>query len=203
MKSTSMNPMFSRILQLCLMLFFFGSLSGCGYNSIQQNDEAVNRAWGDLESQLQRRGDLVPNLVATVKGAANFEKETLTAVVEARAKASSVTMTPELLSDPAAMQRFQSAQGALSQSLSRLLVTVERYPEIKASQNFRDLQNQLEGTENRIAVARQRYNGAVETFNFSIRRFPNSLTNSMLLQLKPREYFKADEGSRALPEVKF
>ncbi|WP_165498853.1 LemA family protein [Chlorobium sp. N1] len=195
--------MFSRPMQLLAVLFFFSSLSGCGYNSIQQSDEAVNRAWGDLESQLQRRADLVPNLVATVKGAADFEKETLTAVVEARAKASSVSLTPEMLSDPAAMQRFQSAQGALSQSLSRLLVTVERYPEIKANQNFRDLQNQLEGTENRIAVARQRYNGAVESLNYSIRRFPNSLTNSMLLKLKPREYFKADESSRALPEVKF
>jgi LemA protein len=203
MNTTSRKPMAIRVIQIFTLLLFFGSLSGCGYNSIQQNDEAVNRAWGDLESQLQRRGDLVPNLVATVKGAADFEKETLTAVVEARAKASSVTMTPEMLSDPQAMQRFQSAQGALSSSLSRLLVTVERYPEIKANQNFRDLQNQLEGTENRIAVARQRYNGAVETLNFSIRQFPNSMTNSLLLKLKPREYFKADEASKALPEVKF
>jgi len=186
-----------------VFLLFFSAMTGCGYNSIQQNDEAVNRAWGDLESQLQRRSDLVPNLVATVKGAANFEKETLTAVVEARAKASSVKLTPEMLSDPAPMQKFAGAQGALSSSLSRLLVTVERYPELKANQNFRDLQNQLEGTENRISVARQRYNGAVESLNFSIRQFPNSLTNSMLLKLKPREYFKADEEARALPEVKF
>lgn len=192
-----------RIAKLFVFLFLLTGLSGCGYNSIQQNDEAVNRAWGDLESQLQRRSDLVPNLVATVKGAANFERETLEAVVEARAKASSVTLTPEMLSDPAAMQQFTQAQGALSSSLSRLLVTVERYPEIKANQNFRDLQNQLEGTENRISVARQRYNAAVETFNFSIRRFPNSLTNSMLLNLEARQYFKADEGARELPEVRF
>ncbi|NTV98509.1 MAG: LemA family protein [Chlorobiaceae bacterium] len=183
--------------------FLFTSLYGCGYNTMQQNEEAVNRAWGDLESQLQRRADLVPNLVATVKGAANFEKETLTAVVEARAKATSVQLTPEMLSDPEAMNKFRSAQGELSSSLSRLLVAVERYPELKANQNFRDLQNQLEGTENRISVARQRYNSAVETFNFSLRKFPNSVTNSVILKLKSKEYFKADEAAKAVPQVKF
>jgi LemA protein len=189
--------------KLLVFFLFFTTLSGCGYNSIQQNEEAVNRSWGDLESQLQRRADLVPNLVATVKGAANFEKETLTAVVEARSKATSMQLTPEMLSDPAAMAKFSNAQGALSSSLSRLLVTVERYPELKANQNFRDLQNQLEGTENRISVARQRYNGAVETFNFSIRQFPNSLTNSLVLKLKPKEYYKADEAAKTVPTVKF
>ena len=178
-------------------------LSGCGYNTMQQNEEAVNRAWGDLESQLQRRSDLVPNLVATVKGAANFEKETLQAVIEARAKATSIQLTPQMLSDPAAMAKFQSAQGQLSSSLSRLLVAVERYPELKATQNFRDLQVQLEGTENRISVARQRYNQAVEVFNYSIRQFPNSMTNSVMLKLKPKEYFKADAAARAVPQVKF
>jgi LemA protein len=183
--------------------FLFTSLYGCGYNTMQQNEEAVNRAWGDLESQLQRRSDLVPNLVATVKGAANFEKETLTAVVEARAKATSVQLTPAMLSDPEAMNKFRSAQGELSSSLSRLLIAVERYPELKANQNFRDLQNQLEGTENRISVARQRYNSAVETFNYSLRMFPNSVTNSVMLKLKPKEYFKADEAAKAVPQVKF
>jgi LemA protein len=178
-------------------------LNGCGYNTMQQNDEAVNRSWGDLQSQLQRRADLVPNLVATVKGAANFEKETLTAVIEARSKATSITMTPEMLSDPAAMSKFQAAQGQLSSSLSRLLVAVERYPELKATQNFQDLQVQLEGTENRISVARQRYNQSVEVFNYSIRQFPNSMTNGMLLKLKPKEYFKADEAAKAVPTVKF
>jgi LemA protein len=178
-------------------------LSGCGYNVMQQNEEAVNRAWGDLESQLQRRSDLVPNLVATVKGAANFEKSTLQAVIEARAKASSIQLTPEMLSDPDAMSKFQAAQGQLSSSLSRLLVTVERYPELKATQNFRDLQVQLEGTENRISVARQRYNEAVQVFNSSIRIFPNSITNSMALQLKPKAYFKADEAAKAVPKVNF
>ena len=199
-KETIMKYSIARVLAFFL---FFSTLYGCGYNSIQQNEEAVNRSWGDLESQLQRRADLVPNLVATVKGAANFEKETLTAVVEARAKATSIQLTPAMLSDPAAMAKFGSAQGGLSSSLSRLMVAVERYPELRANQNFRDLQNQLEGTENRISVARQRYNGAVETFNFSIRQFPNSMTNSFLLKLKAKEYFKADEAAKAVPSVKF
>ena len=182
---------------------FFSTLYGCGYNSIQQNEEAVKSSWGNLESQLQRRADLVPNLVATVKGAANFEKETLTAVVEARAKATSIQLTPAMLSDPAAMAKFTSAQGGLSSSLSRLLVAVERYPDLKANQNFRDLQNQLEGTENRISVARQRYNETVQVFNFSIRKFPDSITNNMLLKLKAKEYFKADEAAKTVPTGKF
>lgn len=191
------------IVKLFAVCWLCGILSGCGYNAMQQNDEAVGRAWGDLESQLQRRSDLVPNLVATVKGAADFEQETLTGVIEARSKASSVQLTPEMLSDPEAMARFQGAQGELSSMLSRLMVVVERYPELKANQNFRDLQNQLEGTENRVNVARQRYNAAVETFNFSIRRFPNSLTNDVLLHLKPKEYFRADAAAREVPVVEF
>lgn len=190
----------SRVFPFLLALVM---LSGCGYNVMQQNEEAVNRAWGDLESQLQRRSDLVPNLVATVRGAANFEKETLQAVIEARAKATAVTITPDKLSDPDAMAKFQAAQGQLSSTLSRLLVSVERYPELKATQNFQDLQVQLEGTENRISVARQRYNEAVEVFNFSLRKFPNSLTNSVALNLRPKEYFKADAAAKAAPEVKF
>ncbi|MBF0585650.1 LemA family protein [Prosthecochloris sp. N3] len=178
-------------------------LQGCGYNAIQQKDEAVSKAWGDLEAQLQRRSDLVPNLVATVRGAADFEQETLTGVVEARAKASSVQLTPDMLSDPQAMQQFQAAQGELSSMLSRLMVVVERYPQIQANQNFRDLQNQLEGTENRISVARQRYNAAVEDFNYSIRMFPNSITNNLLLNLEQKEYFRADASAREVPEVSF
>lgn len=191
---------FSRIFPFLIALVMLG---GCGYNTMQQNEETVNRAWGDLESQLQRRADLVPNLVATVKGAANFEKQTLQAVIEARAKATSIQLTPEMLSDPAAMQKFQAAQGELASSLSRLMVTIERYPELKATQSFRDLQVQLEGTENRISVARQRYNEAVQVYNFSIRKFPNSMTNSVLLKLKPKEYFKADAAARAVPQVQF
>jgi LemA protein len=192
-----------KFFSLTLLILAVTLLSGCGYNSIQRNEEAVFKAWGDLESQLQRRADLIPNLVQVVKGFAAQEKETLTAVIEARSRATSVQLSPEMLSDPEAVARFQEAQGALSSSLSRLMVVVEQYPVLKSNQNFLDLQHQLEGTENRISVARQRYNGAVETFNFSIRRFPNSLTNRVLLNLERKEYFKADEASTAVPSVQF
>ena len=178
-------------------------LAGCGYNTMQQNEETVQKAWGNVESNLQRRADLVPNLVATVKGYAAHEKETLQAVVEARAKATSVNLTAKDLSDSQAMQQLQAVQGQLSSALSRLMVVVERYPDLKANQNFLDLQNQLEGTENRINVARQRYNTAVETFNYSIRKFPNSLTNKFMLHLERKEYFKADEAAKAVPKVSF
>ncbi len=178
-------------------------LSGCGYNIMQSNEEAVNKAWGDVESTLQRRADLIPNLVEVVKGYASHEKETLQAVIEARAKATAVNLTPADLSNAEAMAQFSQAQGGLTSALSRLMVVVEQYPDLKANQNFMDLQNQLEGTENRINVARQRYNEAVEIFNYSIRKFPNSLTNSILLHLDRKEYFKADEGAKAAPKVKF
>jgi LemA protein len=178
-------------------------LYACGYNTMQQNEEAVFSAWGDVESNLQRRADLIPNLVEVVKGYAAHERETLEAVTNARAKATSVQLSATDLSDPAAMQRLQAAQGALSSALARLMVVVERYPDLKANQNFLDLQNQLEGTENRINVARQRYNQSVETFNFSIRKFPNSLTNKLLLHLERKEYIKAEEGAARAPEVKF
>ena len=189
----------SVLLSIVLILF----LSGCGYNVMQSNEEAVNKAWGDVESNLQRRADLIPNLVEVVKGYASHEKETLQAVVEARAKATAVNLTPGDLSNAQAMEKFRQVQGGLSSALSRLMVVVERYPDLKANQNFQDLQNQLEGTENRINVARQRYNKAVETFNFSIRKFPNSLTNSLLLHLERKEYFKAEEGAKTVPKVKF
>jgi LemA protein len=179
------------------------ALSGCGYNRMQQLEEAVFRAWGDLEAQLQRRADLVPNLVATVKGFAAQERETLEAVVSARSRATSVQLTPELLNDPQAMAQFQEAQGSLSSALSRLMVVVEAYPELKSNQNFRDLQIQLEGTENRISVARQRYNQAAERFNFSIRRFPNSITNNLLLHLERKAYFEADASAKEAPKVNF
>ena len=178
-------------------------LSACGYNVLQGNEEAVFKAWGDLDSQIQRRSDLIPNLVATVKGYASHERQTLQAVVEARAKATSVTLKVENLSDPQAVERFQAAQGELSSALSRLLAVAEAYPDLKANQNFQDLQNQLEGTENRISVARQRYNAAVETFNFSIRSFPYSLTNNLLLHLKRKEYFQAEAGAQQVPKVEF
>jgi LemA protein len=188
---------------LTMMIAAVLIFSGCGYNAMQMNEEAVQKAWGDVESTLQRRADLIPNLVQTVKGYASHEQETLTAVVEARSKATSVNLTADDLADPQAMAQFQAAQGQLSSALSRLMVVVERYPDLKANQNFLDLQNQLEGTENRITVARQRYNAAVETFNFSIRKFPNSLTNSMLLHLERKEYYKADAAATAAPVVDF
>jgi LemA protein len=185
-------------------IFFIGIvLSGCGYNMLQQDEEGVFKAWADVESNLQRRVDLIPNLVQTVKGYAAHEKDTLQRVVEARAKATQVHITAKDLGDPALMGRLAQAQGELSSALSRLLVTVERYPDLKANQNFLDLQNQLEGTENRINVARQRYNQAVERFNAAIRKFPYNLTNSMLLHLQRKEYFKAEAGAAAVPAVKF
>ncbi len=195
-----MRNLVFRILLVGLMGFFFYA---CGYNTMQQNEEAVFGAWGNVESNLQRRADLIPNLVEVVKGYAAHERETLEAVINARAKATSVNVSTSDLNNPAAMQQLQAAQGALSSALARLMVVVERYPDLKANQNFQDLQNQLEGTENRINVARQRYNQSVETFNFSIRKFPNSLTNKLLLQLERKEYIKAEEGAQGAPEVKF
>lgn len=178
-------------------------LSGCGYNQMQANEEAVFAAWGDVEASYQRRADLIPNLVETVKGYAAHEQQTLTAVTEARAKVGQVNIPAKELGNPAALEKFQAAQGELGSALSRLLVVAERYPDLKANQNFTDLQHQLEGTENRISVARQRYNQAVQTFNTSIRTFPNSMTNSMLLHLERKEPFKAQAGSESAPAVKF
>ncbi|KUG29045.1 lema family protein [hydrocarbon metagenome] len=178
-------------------------LSGCGYNEMQKNDEAVGAAWGNVQSALQRRMDLVPNLVETVKGYAAHEKDTLQAVVDARAKATQMKLSVDALSDAHAVESFVKAQSEMSSALARLLAVVENYPDLKASQNFLDLQHQLEGTENRINVARERFNEAVQKYNTSIRTFPNSLTNSMLLHLAPKEYFKAEEAAAAPPKVKF
>jgi LemA protein len=185
---------------LAVMLF---SVSGCGYNTMQANDEAVKAAWGDVQSAYQRRNDLIPNLVEVVKGYAKHERETLVAVTEARAKVGSIQVSKNMIDDPKAFGQFQAAQGAMTSALSRLMVVVERYPDLKANQNFLDLQNQLEGTENRINVARTRYNKAVETYNTSIRIFPNNLTNNLLLHLKLREPFKAEAGAEKAPKVQF
>jgi LemA protein len=186
-----------------LALFIMLLLPGCGYNTMQANEEAVKAAWGDVESSYQRRSDLVPNLVETVKAYAKHERETFTAVTEARARVGSISMSPAMLDDAQALARFQEAQGALGSSLSRLLVVLEKYPDLKANEGFRDLQHQLEGTENRINVARSRYNKSVETFNISLRIFPNNITNSMLLHLKPKEPFRAEAGAEKAPQVKF
>ena len=178
-------------------------VSGCGYNALQVKEEAVFKAWGDIESSLQRRADLIPNLVETVKGYAKHERETLEAVISARARATSVQISPKDLSDPAAMQQFQEAQGGLNSALARLMVVAEQYPDLKANQNFLDLQHQLEGTENRINVARQRYNETVEAFNAAIRKFPENLTNKFLLHLDRKEYFKAEPQAKEVPKVQF
>jgi LemA protein len=191
----------TRFFLLPLALILLG-LYGCGYNEMQAREEAVFAAWGDVEAAYQRRADLVPNLVEVVKGYAKHESETFRTVTEARAKVGSVQVSKEMLGQPQAMERFQQAQSQLGGALSRLLVVAEQYPNLKASQNFLDLQNQLEGTENRINVARVRYNKAVQTFNTSIRTFPNSLTNSLLLHLTRKEPFKADEGAKTAPKVK-
>ncbi len=188
-----------------IFILFFAviALNGCGYNQIQKNEEAVFSAWGDVEATYQRRSDLIPNLVETVKAYAAHEQETLTRITDARAKVGQVKLSADKLGDPALLQQFQQAQGELSGALSRLLVVAERYPDLKASQNFRDLQHQLEGTENRINVARQRYNKTVEVFNGSIRTFPNNLTNNFLLHLERKEPFKADAGAATAPKVSF
>lgn len=192
-----------RFVQLFSLVLSLLLLTGCGYNSLQRQEEAVFKAWADIEANLQRRGDLIPNLVEVVKGYAKHEKETLEAVIEARAKATSVQVSAADLSNPAAMQAMQTAQGGLTSALSKLMVVVEKYPDLKANQNFLDLQHQLEGTENRINVARQRYNQTVEIFNAAIRQFPASLTNNFILKLDRKEYFKAEEGSKEVPKVTF
>jgi LemA protein len=192
-----------KYLMSLIFVFMLLVFSGCGYNTMQANEETVKAAWGDVESAYQRRSDLVPNLVEVVKGYAKHERETLQAVTEARAKVGSIEMSKKILDDPNAFAKFQDAQAGMTSALSRLLVVVERYPDLKANQNFLDLQHQLEGTENRINVARARYNKAVETFNTSIRIFPNSITNSLLLHLKLKEPFKAEPGAEKAPQVKF
>jgi LemA protein len=162
-------------------------------NRLVTMDEAINGQWSQVENQLQRRNDLIPNLVNTVKGYASHEKEIFENIAAARAKMAGARTKDDTI----------DGANQMSGALSRLLMVVERYPDLKANQNFRDLQNQLEGTENRINVARQRYNQSVEKFNFSIRKFPNSLTNSLLLHLERKEYFKAEEGTASAPKVKF
>ena len=162
--------------RLLLILTTVLALTGCGYNDFQRLDEQSKAAWSEVLNQYQRRADLIPNIVNTVKGEANFEQETLTKVVEARAKATSMQVTPETLNNPEAFAKFQAAQGELSSALNRLMVTVERYPDLKANQGFRDLRVQLEGTENRITVARNRYIETIEQYNVLARSFPTNLT---------------------------
>jgi LemA protein len=185
---------------LIVAIFVIWGISA--YNNLVTLNESVNQSWSQVENQYQRRADLIPNLVSTVKGYANFEKSVLTDVTEARAKVSQITVTKDILDDPAAFQKFQSMQGQLSGALSRLLVTVENYPDLKANENFLQLQAQLEGTENRIAVERRKFNETVQSYNTSIKRFPNSIFAS-LFNFKDKQYFKATTGSETPPKVQF
>jgi LemA protein len=180
------------------------TLGGCGYNTIQQQDEQVKAAWSEVLNQYQRRADLIPNLVNTVKGFAQQELEVLTRVTEARARATSIQATPELINDPQAFARFQQAQGEVTSALSRLLVVVENYPQLKSDQNFRDLQAQLEGTENRIAVSRKRYIETVQQYNTTIRQFPVNLT-AMVFSYEPRQNFSVENEAEIArpPSVDF
>lgn len=171
-------------------------------NSLVEKEEGVNQAWAQVENQYQRRSDLIPNLVSTVQGAANFEQETLTDVIEARSRATSINVAPSELSNEATLRQFEQVQGQLGSALSRLLVSVERYPELTATQNFRDLQNQLEGTENRISTERMRFNQSAQEYNTSLRRFPTSVFAG-LLGFERKYYFEATEGAETPPEVSF
>ena len=190
----------TRALALILVLM----LSGCGYNTLQSGDEQIKAAWSEVLNQYQRRADLVPNLVATVQGFANQEKEVLTRVTEARARVGSIQATPELVDNPEAFARFQQAQGELTGALSRLLVVAENYPQLKSDANFRDLQAQLEGTENRIAVARNRYIKSVQDFNVTVRSFPTNLT-AMVFGFKTKPNFTVENEKEIAkpPKVDF
>ena len=187
-----------------LMLVVSLLLGGCGYNTIQIQDEAVKASWSEVVNQYQRRADLIPNLVNTVKGFAAQEEKVLVGVTEARARATSIQVTPELLNNPQALQKFQAAQGDLTTALKSLLMVTENYPQLKSDQNFRDLQAQLEGTENRITVARNRYIAAVQEYNGTIRKFPSNLTAMVLsYEVKPNFTVENEAAISAAPTVDF
>jgi len=190
-----------KIFSVLLIIVAAASLSSCSYNSMVKMDENVKAKWGQVQNDYQRRSDLVPNLVATVKGAANFEKSTLTDVINARAKATSIQVDPTKLT-PESIQKFQAAQGELSSALGKLMVITENYPDLKSNANFLGLQAQLEGTENRITVARKDFNEAVQEYNSKIRSFPANITAKMF-GFGEKGYFQAEPGSEKAPEVKF
>jgi LemA protein len=190
---------------LGFLVFIALSTVGCGvakYNSFVRMNEEVNQSWSQVQNQYQRRMDLIPNLVNTVKGVANFEKSTFVEVAQARASVNQIKLTPEMLNDSKALQSFQGAQQNLGTALSRLMVTVEKYPELKANENFKDLQAQLEGTENRITVARRKFNEVVQDYNMSIKTFPNNIISGMF-GFKEKAYFEADKGAEHAPTVQF
>lgn len=192
------------IITIIIALIFIGGCSTLTgkYNSMVSKQEDVKKAWGQVENVYQRRADLIPNLVNIVKGSADFEKSTLTAVIEARAKATQVSIKPGADLSPEKMQQFISAQDGLSSSLSRLMVVVEKYPDLKSTQGFLQLQDQLEGTENRISVERRRFNEAAQVYNTYIKTFPNNIISGMF-SFEPKPYFEADKGANKSPEVKF
>jgi LemA protein len=206
MKQTVSRPsLFTRWAAMLLSAVLAGALlSGCGYNEFQAKDEATKAAWGEVVNQYQRRADLIPNLVNTVKGYATHERETLEAVTRARAAATSFQITPDVLNNPEAFQKFQQVQGELSSALSRLMAVSENYPNLKADTQFRDLQSQLEGTENRITVARQRYITAVQDYNVLARSFPTNLTAKMFgYQPKPSFTVENERSISTAPKVDF
>ena len=197
---SSHRPLWAAALAIVAAL----GLSGCGYNDFQRLDESVKASWSEVLNQYQRRADLIPNIVATVKGEANFEQETLTKVIEARSKATSIQATPELINDPAAFQKFQAAQGELTGALSRLMVVAEQYPNLKANAGFQDLRTQLEGTENRVTVARNRYIKEVAAYNVLARSFPTNLTAMMFsYAVKPSFTVQNEAQISAPPAVNF
>ena len=199
-----MHPLISRCFTWVSALLLATSLTGCGYNDFQRLDEQSKSAWSEVLNQYQRRADLIPNIVATVKGEANFEQETLTKVIEARSKATAIQVTPEMVNDPAAMAKFQAAQGEVSSALSRLMVVVEQYPNLKANQAFSDLRVQLEGTENRITVARNRYIQTIQEYNVLQRSFPTNLT-AMVFSYPAKANFQVENEAAisAPPKVDF
>ena len=196
-----MNINRKQFTRLLLFVLIIPLLSSCGYNRMVELDESVTAQWAQVENSCQRRADLIPNLVNTVKGYADFEQETLTQVIEARSKATGITVNPENL-NAESIQQFQAAQDGLGSALSRLMVVVERYPELKANQNFLELQSQLEGTENRIAVERRKFNEATRGYNTYIRRFPKNIVAS-IFGFDKKGYFEAAEGSEVAPKVEF
>jgi LemA protein len=194
----------NRLFSIALTILLASVLSGCGYNKLNAGDEKVAAAWSEVLNQYQRRADLIPNLVKTVQGFATQEKDVLMGVTEARSRATSIQVSPEMINDPQAMQQFQAAQDQLTGALSRLLVTVERYPELKSDANFRDLQAQLEGTENRIAVARNRYIASIQEFNTLARSFPVNFTAKIFgFEIKPNFSVENEAELAKPPEVSF
>jgi LemA protein len=190
------------LLSVAVLFMIASSFSGCGYNSLVSSEENIKSAWAQVENQYQRRADLIPNLVKTVEGAADFEKSVLTEVTELRSKVGQTKLSVDDLNDPEKFQQYQAAQDKLSSALSRLLVVTENYPQLRSNDNFLQLQSQLEGTENRISVERKKFNEAVQTFNTSVRSFPTVIT-AKLFGFKEKPYFKGKEGSENAPDVNF